>query len=180
MRRYAVAVGCVALLVLAAGCAMERRITSLPVPPWVTQPTDEDEQYLYFRGLSVVETTLQQRQAQQQAVADAVFYIANAIAGNLEGKVIILDDQEGAVHKEETRDAGKASASVILKTSEVAHQAMLKENYEDKWEVRRHCLGKKLTRIKYYVWVRYPKEEYQRKLEEVKKGLKVRELQEAE
>lgn len=163
------------LALMLCGCAHETLVsdteTRLPQerrPDWTYTPPLTSQGKVFFVGRSLAVNVLDEKNAMNQAMDDAIYQIARAAGAEVRGRTEIIDRRWGEAIRGEERTAQPSEEVIRVDVDGTVIGVRQEDTFWERFSVREKFLGKKYRRYKYYILVSVPEEE----LEELKTYVK--------
>jgi hypothetical protein len=165
-----------ALTVVGAGCAQETLISDTETrrpqerrPDWSYTPPPASNGKVYFVGRSLAVNVLDEKNAMNQAMDDAIYQVARAGGAEVKGSTRIIDRRTGEAirGKEQTEQPSEEQLQVDVNGTVIGVRQ--EDTFWEKFAVREKTLGEKYRRYKYYVLVSVSEQELKDLQNQVKK-----------
>lgn len=165
------------LIVIVAGCAQESltddtetRGTQERRPDWTYTPPPAANGRVCFVGRSLAVNVLDEKNAMNQAMDDAIYQIARAAGSEVKGTTRIIDRRSGEAirGKEQTEQPSEEQVQVDVNGTVIGVRQ--EDTFCERFTVREKTLADKYTRYKYYVLVSVSEQELKALEDQVKKS----------
>jgi hypothetical protein len=148
------------IIVFLSGCAQEKLVSDTETrraeehrPDWTYTPPPASNGKVYFVGRSLAVNVLDEKNAMNQAMDDAIYQIARAAGAEVKGSVRIIDRRSGEAirGKEQTEQISEDQIQVDVNGTVIG---VRQENtFWERFSVREKAFGEEYKRYKYYVLV---------------------------
>jgi len=162
--------------VLLSGCAHETLVSDTEIrcpeerrPDWTYTPPPASNGKVFFVGRSLAVNVLDEKNAMNQAMDDAIYQIARAAGADIKGSTTIIDRRTGEAirGKEQTEQPSKEEIRVDVNGTVIGVRQ--EDTFWEKFSVREKFLGEKYMRYKCYVLVSVSEQELKELETQVKK-----------
>jgi hypothetical protein len=128
---------------------------------------------VFFVGRSLAVNVLDEKNAMNQAMDDAIYQIARAAGAEIRGSTTIIDRRSGEAirGKEQTEQPSKEEIRVDVNGTVIGVRQ--EDTFWERFSVREKFLGEKYRRYKYYVLVSVSEQELKELEAQVKKKSRV-------
>ncbi|MCX5643621.1 MAG: hypothetical protein NTZ17_02890 [Phycisphaerae bacterium] len=167
-----------AVALLLAGCVHETLVSDTETrrpqerrPDWTYTPPPASNGKAYFVGRSLAVNVLDEKNAMNQAMDDAIYQIARAAGAEVKGSARIIDRRVGEAirGKEQTEQPSEDQIQVDVNGTVIGVRQ--EDTFWERFSVREKTLGESYKRYKYYVLVSVSEEELKDLENQVKKSL---------
>jgi hypothetical protein len=156
----------VVMFIILTGCAHESMVSDTSTrrseenrPAWTHTPPPPSNGKELFVGRSLAANVLDERNAMNLAIDDAIYQIARAAGAEVTATTRIIDQRSGEAirGKEKTEQPSKEQIQVDVNGTVIGIRQ--EDTFFERYSVREKALGDKTVRYKYYVLVSIPEQE---------------------
>lgn len=165
-----------AMAFISWGCAHETLVSDTETrrpqerrPDWTYTPPPSSQGKVFFVGRSLAVDVLDERNAMNQAVDDAIYQIARAAGAEVRGSTKIIDRRWGEAIRGEEETEQPSEEVIRVDVNGTVIGIRQEDIFWERFSVREKFLSEKYRRYKYYVLVSVPEEELDDLKNQVKK-----------
>jgi len=165
-----------AVAVVMAGCAGERltsdkdtRRTQERRPDWTYTPPSASNGKVYFVGRSLAVNVLDEKNAMNQAMDDAIYQVARAAGAEVKGSAKIVDRRSGEAIRGRERTQQSSEDQIQVDVDGTVIGVRQEDTFWERFDIREKPLGSKYARYKYYVLISVSEQELKDLVEQIKK-----------
>jgi hypothetical protein len=166
-----------AVVLLLSGCAHETMVSDTEArrqeenrPSWTYTPPGPSDGKVYFVGRSLAVNVLDERNAMNQAMDDALYQIARAAGADVTGTTRIIDRRSGEAIRGQERTDQPSDEQIQIDVNGTVVGIRQEDVFWERFSVREKALSEKYKRYKYYVLVSVPEQELEDLKNQVKKN----------
>ena len=176
MARKVVFVCAVGFAILLGGCAREALVGDIETrrpqerrPDWTYTPPPASEGKVFFVGRSLATNVLDEKNAMNQAINDAIYQIARAAGVQVTGSTLITDRRSGEAIRGRENTEQLLDDQISIEVNGTVIGVRQEDVFWEKFSIRETTLGPKHQRYKYYVLMSIPQTELNDLQDQVKK-----------